>query len=126
MLPAISLAVIVLLAAGAVFAQPPDARPAYEVASVKLNASGSGSSSTNGSKGQIVFTNQTLKRLIERAYDVQPFQVTGPAWMESDRFDIAAKYPPDTKAAGPPAHAAHTSGGPLSVGRTSRIERAAR
>jgi len=97
MLRAISGAVIVLLAGGALFAQSPDARPAYEVASVKLNASGSGSSSTNGSKGQIIITNQTLKRLIERAYDVQPFQVTGPAWMESVRFDIAAKYPPDAK-----------------------------
>jgi uncharacterized protein (TIGR03435 family) len=87
---------LVLLAAGALSAQPQAAHPAYEVASVKLNTSGSGSSSSNGSKGQIVFTNLTLKRLIERAYSVKPFQVTGPDWMETVRFDIAAKYPPDT------------------------------
>lgn len=88
---------MVLLATGAVLAQPRDAHPVYEAASVKANTSGSGSSSTHGSKGQVVFTNQTLKRLIERAYNVKPFQVTGPGWMESVSFDIAAKYPPDTK-----------------------------
>jgi len=88
---------IALLAAGAVFAQPQDARPAYEAASVKLNTSGSGGSSSQGSKGQIVFTNQTLKRLVERACGVKPFQVTGPAWMETVSFDIAAKYPPDMR-----------------------------
>jgi uncharacterized protein (TIGR03435 family) len=67
------------------------------VASVKINTSGSTHSSSNGSKGQLVMDNQTLKRLIERAYSVKPFQVTGPRWMEDVRIDIAAKFPPDTK-----------------------------
>jgi len=88
---------IVLLAAGAGFAQRQDVRPAYEAASVKPNTAGSNGSSSNGSKGQIVFANQTLKRLVERAYGVKPFQVATPRWMEEIRFDIAAKYPPDTK-----------------------------
>lgn len=74
-----------------------DTRPSYVVASVKPNTSGAGDSSTHGSRGQVIFTNQTLKRFIERAYNVKPIQVTGPDWMESVRFDIAAKYPPDTK-----------------------------
>ena len=39
--------------------------------------------------------NQSLKRLVERAYNVRAFQVIGPDWMESVRFDVAAKYPPD-------------------------------
>jgi uncharacterized protein (TIGR03435 family) len=89
--------IIVFLASGAAFAQPQDSRPAYVAASVKPNTSGSENTSSNGSKGQVVFTNQTLKRLIERAYNVKPFQLTGPDWMDSIRFDIAAKYPPDTK-----------------------------
>jgi uncharacterized protein (TIGR03435 family) len=88
---------IVLLAACAVFAQAQNERPAYEAASVKLNTSGGGGSTSNGSKGQVLMVNQTLKRLIERAYTVKPFQVSGPDWMENIRFDIAAKYPPDTK-----------------------------
>ncbi len=89
--------IIAFLAAGAVLAQPQDSRPAFEAASIKVNASGSGSSSSRGSKGQVVMTNLTLKRLIERAYSVKPFQVTGPDWLETAHFDIAAKYPPDTK-----------------------------
>lgn len=88
----------IMLAAGAGFAQTHDALPAYVVASIKPNDSGNNGSSSHGSKGQIVFTNHTLKRLIERAYDVKPFQVTCPGWLENVHFDITAKYPPDTKA----------------------------
>jgi uncharacterized protein (TIGR03435 family) len=94
---------IVLVAAGVVLAQTPDARPAFEAASVKLNAGGTNSSRTDGSKGQIVMLNQTLRRLVERAYNVKPFQVTGPDWMENVRFDVMAKYPPDTKTEDRPA-----------------------
>ena len=93
---------MVFLAAGAAFAQPQDSRPAYVVASVKPNTSFSESSSSHGSTGQVVFTNQSLKRYIERAYNVKPFQVIGPDWMESVHFDITAKYPPDTKDADRP------------------------
>jgi uncharacterized protein (TIGR03435 family) len=92
---AIAGVIVALLAARLARAQ--DNRPAYEVASIKPNDSASGSSRTNGSKGQIVFTNQTLKRFIERAYNAEPFQVTGPGWMADARFDIIAKYPADTK-----------------------------
>jgi bla regulator protein blaR1 len=87
---------LAILAAGAVFAQLQDTRPAYEAAFIKANTSGSGSSSSNGTKGQIVMMNQTMKRLIQRAYGVRPPQVTGPAWMENTAFDIIAKYPPET------------------------------
>ena len=59
--------IAVLLAAGAAFAQT-DARPAFEAAFIKANTSGSGGSSSNGTKGQVVMTNMSLRRLIERAY----------------------------------------------------------
>jgi uncharacterized protein (TIGR03435 family) len=95
--------VIVFLVAGAALAQTPDARPAFEAAFVKVNTAGSNSSSSNGTKGQIVMVNQSLKRLVERAYNVKPFQVTGPEWMENVRFDITAKYPEDTKNSDRPA-----------------------
>ena len=74
-----------------------DSRPVYEAASIKPNNSVTGSSQTHGSKGQVLMRNQTLKRLVERAYEVQPFQVAGPGWMEDVRFDVAAKYPEETK-----------------------------
>ena len=87
----------VVLAATAAIAQPQDTRPAFEAASIKLNNSVSGNSSTHGSRGQVMMSNQALKRLVERAFQVKPFQVSGPSWMEDVRFDIAAKYPEATK-----------------------------
>jgi uncharacterized protein (TIGR03435 family) len=97
MLRTFSRGMIGILAAAALFAQLQPARPAYEAAVVKVNTSGSNSTSANGTKSQIVFTNYSLRRLVEWAYNVKPFQVTGPGWLENVRFDIAAKYPPDTK-----------------------------
>jgi uncharacterized protein (TIGR03435 family) len=91
---AILLSTIAGLAA---WAQTPDTRPAFEAASLKPNTTASTSSRSNGSKGQLVMVNQTLKRLVERAYDVKPFQVTGPEFMENVRFDITAKYPEGAK-----------------------------
>jgi len=88
---------LVFLAAWAAYAQTPDTRPAFEAASVKLNTTVTNGSKSHGTAGQLVMANQTLKRLIERAYGVQPFQVTGPDWMEDLHFDVMAKYPPDTK-----------------------------
>ena len=96
------VALVALSASASISAAPQDPRPAYEVASVKLNNSGGGHSGTDGSKGQIMFTNLTLERLIERAYDVKPSQVAGPDWLENLRFDIVAKYPPATTAAARP------------------------
>ena len=84
---------VLLLSASALFAQTTTPL-AYEAASVKLNTSGSGHSGSDGSKGQFMMTNLSLHRLIERAYNVKPPQVSGPDWLESVRFDIAAKYRP--------------------------------
>ena len=38
----------------------------------------------------------TLKYLLTVAYAVKQYQVTGPDWMDSDRFEIIATLPPDT------------------------------
>lgn len=35
--------------------------------------------------------NATLKRLIAEAYQVQPFQVAGPKWLDSNEYDVAAR-----------------------------------
>jgi len=96
-------ALFALFAASALGAQPRDARPAYEVASIKLNNSASGSAGTDGSTGQIMFTNLSLQRLIAQAYQIAPFQVSGPGWLESEHFDIVAKFPPGAKRADRPA-----------------------
>jgi uncharacterized protein (TIGR03435 family) len=44
--------------------------------------------------GRIVFTNVTLMSVLLRAYDVKPYQATGPDWSSSERYDITAKIPP--------------------------------
>jgi uncharacterized protein (TIGR03435 family) len=85
----------VFFAAAVLYSQ--DARTAFEAATIRVNTSGSTSSRMDGTRTQLIVSNQTLKRLIERAYNVKPFQVTGPAWMEDLRLDIAAKYPSDLK-----------------------------
>ena len=79
-----------------VFALAQDARLTYDVATVKLDECG-GQKSNRASADQLISTDQTLKQLVVLAYSVQPYQVSGPAWMESVCFDITAKYPPGTK-----------------------------
>lgn len=82
-------------------AQQPNPILTFEVASVKpaapqamarLQGSANGGPGTPA-PGRIEFTDMPLKALIMRAYDVQSFQVSGPSWMDSQRFDIIAKVP---------------------------------
>jgi uncharacterized protein (TIGR03435 family) len=65
----------------------------FEVTSVKPNRSGSNSSSTHTTNGRITAENVSLKQLIERAYSVADYSLSGPAWLGDDKFDIAAKQP---------------------------------
>jgi uncharacterized protein (TIGR03435 family) len=46
--------------------------------------------------GRFTTENFPLIGLIAQAYDVKRFQVSGPGWMESTRFDISAKVPAGT------------------------------
>jgi len=82
---------------GLAFAQS----PSFEAASAKPAAAPSGRASMHGGPGtadpaQVTFTNATLMNVLLRAYDVQSFQVTGPDWLATERYDIAAKIPPGT------------------------------
>lgn len=43
--------------------------------------------------GQITWTNATLKFLLMGAYDVKQYQVTGPPWLDTERYNIVAKVP---------------------------------
>jgi uncharacterized protein (TIGR03435 family) len=51
-----------------------------------------------GSKtpGRIHYTGVNLKMILVRAYGMRPYQISGPAWMETERYDIDAKYPAET------------------------------
>jgi uncharacterized protein (TIGR03435 family) len=92
---ATSLALTLALAAIVPPARSQTARLTFEVATIKPNIVGGGGSE-QGTADQTVITNRSLKNLIERAYNVQPYQVIGPDWMDSLHFDVTAKYPPNT------------------------------
>jgi len=65
----------------------------FEVASVKPNHSGDGRVMiSRGEGGRFTTENASLKMLITFAYDVRETQLSGgPAWLDSDRWDIVAK-----------------------------------
>ena len=101
-LSGIGAVAFLLLFTGKASAQPP--AKAFEVASIKPSpamttltpqALMSGQIklglSVTGSRVDIGMT--PLNELIRMAYGVKPYQVSGPDWMPTERFDIAAKLP---------------------------------
>src|SRR5450432_1081407 len=46
--------------------------------------------------GRIRYPFMSLKNLLMNAYDVKSFQIVGPAWLDTERFDITAVMPPET------------------------------
>lgn len=77
---------------------PSTAMPEFEVASVKPAATREIGGVHNYAGGRVEIRGCTLQYLIQQAYDVQPFQVSGgPGWMQTDRFDIDAKPPESSK-----------------------------
>jgi uncharacterized protein (TIGR03435 family) len=70
--------------------------PAFEVASIKPAAPQPVYQmmvSMGGDPGRVNYTNVSLKNVLMRAYDVKIYQITGPAWLDTERYDIVAKVP---------------------------------
>lgn len=69
-------------------------QPAFEVASVKLNRTGSSNSRFPELRnGTLAAENVSLKSLLSVAYGLSRERITGPSWLDSDRFDLAGKAP---------------------------------
>jgi uncharacterized protein (TIGR03435 family) len=71
----------------------------FEVASVKPNKSGRNPGSTGRSGSQLVFENTSLRECIAIAYGIAPdreYALSGPTWINTERYDIVAKVPADT------------------------------
>ena len=70
-------------------------QPVFEVASVRASAGGRGEGSRRESiqtsPGSLNMRNVTLKSAIRWAYHVMDYQVSGPDWINFDRYDISAK-----------------------------------
>ncbi len=86
--------------------QTTPAKPEFEVASVKPSApldTGKMAASIQAGQmprlgahvdpGRAEYSYMTLKQLIANAYSVKGYQVQGPDWLDSERFDIEAKIP---------------------------------
>ena len=90
---------LALLTAGAIFGQTPAAAPAFEVASVKPAAPPANPTrlrvEMGGDPGMIDYKNVALRTVIARAYRMKEYQISGPDWLETARFDILAKVPPN-------------------------------
>lgn len=73
----------------------------FEVASVKVNASGSGMSSLSDLRaGHFKTNNASMRQILQLAWDLSSAQITGPSWLDSDHYDLDAKSPngvPDTE-----------------------------
>ena len=68
----------------------------FEVASIKPSDPSRPDTGLHRSNAKFAATNHTLKRLIAFAYDVELFQISGgPAWVNSDGYDVTAKTPDD-------------------------------
>jgi uncharacterized protein (TIGR03435 family) len=98
LLPVISLIAAISIASAQT--QTPDGPlPTFEVASVKSNKNGPGSPMMGRSlPGRFEATNMPAKILLLQAYGVPTYRIQGaPPWLDSERFDIAAKAPDGTQ-----------------------------
>jgi uncharacterized protein (TIGR03435 family) len=88
----------VIMACGA-FGQTAAAPPSFEVASIKAAAPPVGGKlmiRMGGDPGRADYSNVSLRDIIRQAYGVKDYQISGPDWLNSARFDIVAKIPDGT------------------------------
>jgi uncharacterized protein (TIGR03435 family) len=81
------------LAALAQGKQTSSTAPAFEVASIKVNNSGSENFGFSAKPGGVVIaTNVTIRQIVRYAYSMQHSKVEGgPDWLDTVRYDITAK-----------------------------------
>jgi len=93
----VRIVIAVLALAGLALAQS----SGFEVATIKVNDSGSGGSNFSGLRnGILAGRNISLKTMLQEAFGFSPLRVIGPAWLDTSRFDLAGKAPqgvPDTE-----------------------------
>jgi uncharacterized protein (TIGR03435 family) len=97
------IAILTLLLCGVMFAQGADPALSFEVASVRpsvpdangrLNLSPPRGGPGTDDPERFSNAGVSLKGLVLMAYNVKSYQVTAPAWLDTERYDIVAKIPP--------------------------------
>jgi uncharacterized protein (TIGR03435 family) len=89
-----------IFGAAAMFGQAPGAGPTFDVATIKAAgnlqaqvAAGKLRVGMNIDAARVDIGFMSLADLIPVAFAVKPYQISGPAWMKENRFDILAKMP---------------------------------
>jgi uncharacterized protein (TIGR03435 family) len=97
-----------VLATTAAFAQAPASKLVFDVASVRPSPppdmqkmmanlqAGRKPESVHIEGSRATFVYMSVKQLIAYAYKLRAYEVTGPDWMVTDRFDIVARMPDGT------------------------------
>jgi uncharacterized protein (TIGR03435 family) len=70
--------------------------PSFEVASVRPAAPAQNGGRASASGDRVSYINTTLANLLYRAYRVQFYQIDGPPWIRTERYDVIAKAPDNT------------------------------
>jgi uncharacterized protein (TIGR03435 family) len=84
--------VFAVLITGAAYGQTPAGRRVFDVASVKPAQSRGGADFRVYPGGRLHITQLTLNVILRLAYNLEHYQISGgPAWLDTDRFDIEAK-----------------------------------
>ena len=91
-------AVALAFAGAAALDLQPAAAPAFEVASVRHAPQDARSFRFNGGPGtkdpeRFIAENISFLNLVMSAYDLKPYQVQGPGWMSTERYNVTAKVP---------------------------------
>src|SRR5690348_5750809 len=82
------------LLVSAAMAQQPPQKLAFEVATVKpIDPNDSVFVSMSADPSIVRYGNLTLRDAIRGAYRLNDFQISGPDWMSSARFQVEAKLP---------------------------------
>jgi uncharacterized protein (TIGR03435 family) len=63
----------------------------FDVATVKPNDTGKSGGNLAASPGMLTIRNLSLRTIIKSAYAIAEYQISGPQWLEQERFDIVAK-----------------------------------
>ncbi|MBZ5679759.1 MAG: TIGR03435 family protein [Acidobacteriia bacterium] len=94
--------ILLVFACRGTYGQSADARPAFEVASVKVAMLDTVGGSRGGMRGgpgtadptHFVSSNMSMATLLMRAYEVKRVQLSGPGWLDTQTFNVDARVPP--------------------------------
>lgn len=92
-----AVAIVCAVFSSIAFGQTSTSPPTFEVASVKINTSEEPSSG-DARNGRLTLHNIPMKVIISRAYQVSNDRVMGPGWIDTEHYDVVAKFAPDTPA----------------------------